>query len=125
MSSILNTLGYTVRKYLNFATGVHIRTSDHEYGEPEAAVNLESVACLIEYEGCMSDTVYVEADSSIGIYRIGKKKDAAYSKTPLPSFIVLDAPGEYETKGHVKQLSYHYGTISDKICEACVCMLAC
>ncbi|KAG6887866.1 hypothetical protein C0992_010433 [Termitomyces sp. T32_za158] len=124
LSSILSTVGYrTVLKYLNFATGVPIGHFDRDSGEPEAAVGLESVADLIEYEESISDTVSIEANSSIGIdHDHIKMKDAA-SKSP-PSSIALEASEECETKGIMKQPSCHYGAISDKIGEACTCWLA-
>ncbi|KNZ78178.1 hypothetical protein J132_01703 [Termitomyces sp. J132] len=56
LSSVLSTIGpHTVLKYLHFAIG---RPVGHhcESDEPEAAVGLESVAHLIEYEQSISDS---------------------------------------------------------------------
>ncbi|KAG6869050.1 hypothetical protein C0993_004723 [Termitomyces sp. T159_Od127] len=123
LSSILSTIGpRTVIMYLDFATGVQIGYSDRESDEPEAAVGLESVACLIDYEESISDAVSIQADSSLGNDHM-KKTDAAYSKAPTSS-ISLEASEECETKGIAKQPSCHYGAISDKIGEACACWLA-
>ncbi|KAG6902999.1 hypothetical protein C0995_008572 [Termitomyces sp. Mi166 len=123
LSSVLSTIGpHTVLKYLNFAIGRHIGQLDRASGEPEAAVGLEYVARLIEHEQSISDAVSTRTDSSIGDYQT-RTEDAADSTTSTSS-ISLEALEEYETEGVAKQLSYHYGVISDKIGEACACWLA-
>ncbi|KAG5721985.1 hypothetical protein E4T56_gene18457 [Termitomyces sp. T112] len=122
LSSVLSTIGpHTVLKYLHFAIG---RPVGHhcESDEPEAAVGLESVAHLIEYEQSISDSGSAKADSSIYDYHV-KQEDTADSKISYLT-IGLDASKEYKMEDVAKQPSYHYGAISDKIGEACACWLA-
>ncbi|KAG6852517.1 hypothetical protein C0991_011264 [Blastosporella zonata] len=121
LSSILSTVGpHTVLKYLNFAIGSHIGLLDRDSGEPEAAVGLESVAHLIEYERSVLDTSSIR-DESILEYHI--KEDPADPRASTSS-LTYDYSEDYETEGVTKSPSYHYGALSDKIGEACACWLA-
>ncbi|KAG5634906.1 hypothetical protein H0H81_000366 [Sphagnurus paluster] len=121
LTLILSTVGpHTVLKYLDFALGKPIGLPDHDAGEPDAAVGLESVAHIIEYERSVLDNASVK-DSSIGD-ECSQKEDPEDRRTSAAS--ISDDSEDYETEGVTKPPSYHYGAISDKIGEACACWLA-
>ncbi|KAG6857655.1 hypothetical protein H0H87_010224 [Tephrocybe sp. NHM501043] len=121
LSSILSTVGpHTVLNYLNFALGGHTGLLDRDSGEPEAAVGLESVAQIIEYEPSMLDVSSIR-DNSVLEHHI--KEDPADLQASTSS-MSYDYSEDYETEGATKSPSYHYGALSDKIGEACACWLA-
>ncbi|KAG6814427.1 hypothetical protein H0H92_007430 [Tricholoma furcatifolium] len=112
LASVLSTVGpNTAVKYLNFALGRHIGTIDHDSNDSEAAVGLESVAQIVEYEPSIYDTVSIRS-STLSDYR-------QVSSSSIP-----DLSEESEGENVTKQPLYHYGAISDKIGEACACWLA-
>ncbi|KAG6918684.1 hypothetical protein DXG01_012502 [Tephrocybe rancida] len=122
LSSILSTVGpHTVLKYLNFAIGSHIGQLDRGSGEPEAAVGLESVAHLVEYERSVLDASSIRAES---IQQHHIKKEDSTDAHASTSSIIYDSSDDYETEGITNTPSYHYGALSDKIGEACACWLA-
>ncbi|KAF8060968.1 hypothetical protein FPV67DRAFT_1423050 [Lyophyllum atratum] len=124
MTDILSTVGpHTVMKYLNFALGSEFGILDYEPGEPEAAVGLESVAHIIEYERSVAGTTSTKGSSSaLGDYQIEKGDPLEPQGTT--SSTSYDYSDDYETEGAPKYPLYHYGAISDKIGEACACWLA-
>ncbi|KAF5377221.1 hypothetical protein D9615_006395 [Tricholomella constricta] len=123
LTSILSTVGpHTVLKYLNFALGRHIGPLDHEGGEPEAAVGLESIAHIIEYERSVMDTASIGNKSSVlGDHHIRNEDPSEPQGSISP--ISYNASDDHDTEGVTKQPSYHYGAVSDKIGEACACWL--
>ncbi|GLB36572.1 hypothetical protein LshimejAT787_0308600 [Lyophyllum shimeji] len=124
MTFILSTVGpHTVLRYLNFALGQDIGILDLEPGEPEAAVGLESVAQLIEYERSVAGTASLEQNScDLGDHDI-KSDSASEPHATVTTSTSYDSSDDYETEGAPRH-PYHYGAISDKIGEACACWLA-
>jgi len=125
LSTILSTIGpRTVVKYLNFALGKYIGPLDLEVGEPEAAVGLEYVAHIIDDEGSTVSTsstvLQKEKDDVLSSFQHVNPTETLTSSTGTS----LHTPSEDDSDESAAEPSSHYGTISDKIGEACACWLA-
>jgi hypothetical protein len=113
LSMIFKSIGpYTVIPYLNFALGKSIDVSSALWADGDVVSGLENVAQPYDDDAesgdsaCASPTFTDAKESSTGFELV-----SGYSDTS-------DDVSELEGSTH------HYGQISDKIGEACICWLA-
>ncbi|KAF9478715.1 hypothetical protein BDN70DRAFT_879632 [Pholiota conissans] len=126
LSLILRTVGSaTVLLYLDFACG---RSRFHDYNaefdEPEAAVGLENVAQSLDEEISLAGDYPQSVAGTEGFKSQSPDPDVKEEGPPIPQ---LNPPSgiigsEYDDS--TQDISTHYyGSISDKIGEACACWL--
>jgi len=118
LALIFKTIGpNTVLQYLNFACGnLGSLEKDDVIEEPQSAVGLEDVAQLLDLH---------EVESS-GSFKSGylEGNDRSSSVLSTPS-LAESTTGGFDHSSHgILSTTHHYGAVSDKIGEACVCWLA-
>lgn len=132
LSTILSTIGpHTVLQYLDFACGKPITQVEGHEDLDNAAVGLEGVAEMFR-----ADSTRASPAVSIRTSRTVRKRDlpendleALYLEGVKSEGLRFDsasmAGSDSESDaGSDHTPSYHYGAVSDKIGESCVCWLA-
>lgn len=112
LSCILSTIGpHTVVRYLKFALGDHIGPPGDT--DLDAAVGLEHVAQL--FDDCDDDKTTDSSEDAHSDQPISFEDVLGRKENPIDS--------DDDKSGSASPLFY-YGTVSDKIGEACACWLA-
>ena len=123
---IFKTIGpNTVLQYLNFACGNSV-SYDKEVEEPQAAVGLENVAQLLDlYEVGFVPSVRPQTFNSSGDFKSGYLDGNDRNSSVLSTASSAESTtGGLDHSNHENlSTSHHYGAVSDKIGEACVCWL--
>ncbi|KIM47967.1 hypothetical protein M413DRAFT_7093 [Hebeloma cylindrosporum] len=122
LALIFKTIGpNTVLQYLNFACGISAPCKEDVIEEPEAAVGLENVAQLLDLD---------EVVDFVPSVRPGGFKSRSLDGSDRNSSVLSaassaeSATGDFDHPSHeILSTSHHYGAVSDKIGEACVCWL--
>jgi hypothetical protein len=122
LALIFKTVGpITVLDYLHFACGKPVaRDSEDAFEEPQAAVGLENIAQLLVPDDVeFVPSVRRQICNSAKDIRSGYLDDSDKSG----SVLMTSDKSTAEDFNHQETLPHHYGTVSDKIGEACVCWL--
>lgn len=122
LSLILKTIGpTTVLQYLNFACGRTVDLySQQALREPQAAVGLEHVAQLLDQDETLINTMQgLRNDSPPNNEKHEEDIDGLSHRVPGSS---QSSDGEFD-ESTPQGPAPHYGTISNKIGEACSCWL--
>lgn len=131
LSAILGTIGpYTVIRYHSFALGKGIGNAEANVPEPEAAIGLEHVAVFPEEDE--EGSIYSRTTVSLTSYKDkGKGKviddgrdDIAVKEQTVDNISLAESTLSDDDEPRARELSFHYGPISDKIGEATSCWLA-
>lgn len=128
LALIFKTIGpNTVLQYLNFACGKSFLCDKEDViEEPQAAIGLENVAQLLDlHEVEFVPRVQPQTSNSSRGFKSGYLGGSDRNSSALSTTSSAESTtGGFDHSSHeILSTSHHYGAVSDKIGEACVCWL--